>query len=554
MKRLFQFVLFLAVTLPASGQVINAATCSAANVQTAINTATEGQTVTIPAGTCAWTSGVTISGKGITVQGAGSGRIIAISASTLTIGTGSKTLTVTGADPGHTLAISNGASLTITETGTPTNVLSGTVTSYSAGTLVMNITSASGSCTITGTTNCKRWLVSTPSTTVITNNMTGGGGSGASSSNTLFWITEDTTVHTNVSGFKIAAGTGAANGFGIAYASGGQAVLLHDFWVEINPAGSGHPANAVNIFDNKGVVWNASFDVVTWDQNTGMVGQLDPSENTIASWNSASTFGAADTTGQGNIYIEDSDFHLGLYCTNTNDNGRMVVRYSMYDNCGHGTHGPDTAPVGQRYFESYNNVGVFEGYNDGTTFNMQGWFLIRGGTFAVHDNAFTLITSTDYGAKPGLNMEANNVYDNNGGSGPNPCWGAFFSSGAKYHYPRQVGFGYVTGSGTASYTGASPNPIYTVSGSTDSHTYVGDSEPAYSWNNSPSLTTLIPTSGEQNNCSSPDSAANYIVSGRDYFNGSTAKPGYTPYTYPHPLESGSGAPAAPTGLTAVIYW
>jgi len=54
--------------------------------------------------------------------------------------------------------------------------------------------------------------------------------------------------------------------------------------------------------------------------------------------------------------------------------------------------------------------------------------------------------------------------------------------------------------------------------------------------------------------SMPTSA--HVVSGRDYINnGNTPKPGYTPYAYPHPLQSGSNnggsssnAPGAPTNL------
>jgi hypothetical protein len=42
----------------------------------------------------------------------------------------------------------------------------------------------------------------------------------------------------------------------------------------------------------------------------------------------------------------------------------------------------------------------------------------------------------------------------------------------------------------------------------------------------------------------------YFNLGRDYFNGGTAKPGYTPYTYPHPLVGSVPGPelAAPTNL------
>ena len=110
-------------------------------------------------------------------------------------------------------------------------------------------------------------------------------------------------------------------------------------------------------------------------------------------------------------------------------------------------------------------------------------------------------------------------------------------------------YGYVTG------TGKAPNG----SGETnDSITYIGDSEPAYIWGNSsqPLANTDLSDYGGTD-CSNPDSSANYIVLNRDYFNGSTAKPGYTPYTYPHPLTNqsaigGGSAPAPPTGLQVVV--
>ena len=91
------FLLTAIFSRQAKAQVA-AASCNASDVQAAINAATEGQAVSIPAGTCSWTSGVTISGKGITVQGAGSGRIIAYDNGTevLTVATGTLTVTIAG--------------------------------------------------------------------------------------------------------------------------------------------------------------------------------------------------------------------------------------------------------------------------------------------------------------------------------------------------------------------------------------------------------------------------------------------------------------------------
>lgn len=61
---------FLAGTVSAG--TINAATCSRADVGTAVASATYGDTVLVPAGTCTWASTLTIT-KGITLQGAGAG-------------------------------------------------------------------------------------------------------------------------------------------------------------------------------------------------------------------------------------------------------------------------------------------------------------------------------------------------------------------------------------------------------------------------------------------------------------------------------------------------
>src|SRR5271166_3362700 len=97
MKRviLLLSLLFLPVVVLAQ---VNALSCGSIDVQNAINTATEGQTVNVPACPAGvpWTSGVTVSGKGIKIQGAGSGRIIAYAGNTLlTISTGTKTLPIT---------------------------------------------------------------------------------------------------------------------------------------------------------------------------------------------------------------------------------------------------------------------------------------------------------------------------------------------------------------------------------------------------------------------------------------------------------------------------
>lgn len=62
-------------------------------------------------------------------------------------------------------------------------------------------------------------------------------------------------------------------------------------------------------------------------------------------------------------------------------------------------------------------------------------------------------------------------------------------------------------------------------------------DPLYLWNNS--LSGGVARAAAAGNP--------HIAEGRDYFN-ETVKPGYTPYTYPHPLVDGTPSPSPPTNL------
>lgn len=66
-------VLFFMILLaaPSEAATINAASCSSSHVQAAIDSASTGDTVLVPSGSCTWTSTVSIANKGITLQGAG---------------------------------------------------------------------------------------------------------------------------------------------------------------------------------------------------------------------------------------------------------------------------------------------------------------------------------------------------------------------------------------------------------------------------------------------------------------------------------------------------
>lgn len=538
-----------------SGGNCSAASCNTSDVQTCINSTTEGNTCTIPAGSCTWTSGVTISGKGIVVTGAGSGRIIAINQAVLNIATGTLSITIQSArvDGTYPLGPNVGQSLTVFQFATRTNWMQGTVTSFnsSTGALVMNITSTSGT---TASPQQHHWGIATIPQTSIANDSTG---------NPLFAITEDTAFNTQISDIKFLQGTttyASAYDVGITYQTGGLPVVVHDCWME---AGAG--SAQIQATTNHGLVYNCSFDSTPFSMGGTVNSALNvvPS-NTVAasSWTSTSTWGSADTGETHNFYFETNDVHAYLVAAGGDNGGRIVYRYNFLDNAGFANHGADTSNYGIRYFEYYNNEGIFTDYSDGySTLNMaDGWIFNRGGTFVAFNNTLPWIGGgSDLGSHADVGLTVMNLQRN---EGPNPCWGAGYSTaGQYYHAPRQNGYGYVTGTGTANYPpdGVNNSP-------TDSVTYVGDSEPIYMWNNTTHTAPNMDVSiedyglGSGNSCPSgptPDSSANYLVSGRDYFNSNTAKPGYTAAPYPHPLaiststRNAKPTPAAPTNLTAV---
>ena len=645
---LFVFALFLAALLPAHAQTCGGSSptwnCTSAQttptiVQNTVNAASEGDTINIASGSNSWVTGVTISGKGLHIAGAGSGRIIAYDngVEELTVGTGTLTMTIAGYSPGFSSAsIATGETLRVYETNSRTNFMQGTVTSISGSTLVMNITSTGGS----GTTH--RWLISTLPSTVITNNST---------SAALFSVTEDTSVNTNISGIQFANGTATCSALGcyhilVFWASGGQAVLINNNWFQVAQS------EAIEFGVNQGVVWDNSFDGSSGTYTPIIISAVrikidPPAFGQQQSWTQPSFWGTLDTTGQNNVYIETCDFHALGAASDNDDNGRMVWRYSLMDNSAWSTHGADTSSYGMRTFEIYNNTAVFNGYSDETTFNLgNGYFYVRGGSFVYHDNVLPALTSMDYGTKPDLAFIQQQLQR----IGPNGCWGAGTAAGEDYPAPRQIGMGNVTGNGHAptgvinltggggsascgTYTSSCPSntltaantctqpatscataivsnittnaisallrqfngtgytsaPSLVISGglgtgatgsvtesggsltgitlgsggsgytgeTTDSVTYVGDSEPAYIWNNTrtsgggtvsltPAIVDYGPSDGQCTG-STYDSTANYVVQNRDYFTtASTAKPSYTPYTYPHPLTSGNPQAGTPT--------
>jgi hypothetical protein len=236
------------------------------------------------------------------------------------------------------------------------------------------------------------------------------------------------------------------------------------------------------------------------------------------SWNT-SIGGPIDWGGPKAVYIEDNWFH-GNRLINSNQlidsafGSRIVIRYNKINDMQIQSHsGCSNGHRSTLHQEIYNNQ--FTSSDSG----VKTWsaLFIRGGTFVFHNNT---ITGT-YASHPNSFI----IDYQHGTDGCNACASPLYPVG-QCTYPcfESIGMGAdATGSGKTS-------------------------DPVYAWGN---LHNLSPASITKGYC-----GVNDIIEGRDYFN-NTVKPGYSPYTYPHPLTTGgiqekqqlpTDAPAIPKNL------
>ena len=186
-----------------------------------------------------------------------------------------------------------------------------------------------------------------------------------------------------------------------------------------------------------------------------------------------------------------------------------TLTYSSFN-----THGYATSSQGVRHFEVYNNRFI----HDGGTAQIanQNWAIwIRGGTGVIFNNQIDNIAGSYWGDKAELKLTIRGAEDvRPQGSCAN----------VSYPVPRQLGQNH-NGSG-----------------------YFTD--PIYVWGNKGSL-AISDGWNWGNPCGF--SWGTFFQWGRDAINNQssgTGKPGYSPYTYPHPLLSGSGQvkPNPPTDV------
>jgi hypothetical protein len=307
----------------------------------------------------------------------------------------------------------------------------------------------------------------------------------------LFTFNTGNSFNVALSGIRFNEGSTMQNHLRV-QGSGSKVALISDNYFEVKQRNGNAEEIAIIYWAAQGgVLWNNRFVGI----GPGPGGSENPDGASILIeggggrvWNSPGTMGNRDSNGTVNVYFEDNSFKNVGQCPDVDDHGRAVFRHNDIDACSGLTHGFSSS-WGGRHVEYYDNT--FHVSQDNV--NIAGrYFWLRAGT-AVFFN--------------------NNVASENRGYGTPDLVQFIVEGGGTYPKPRQVGRGWEGGD---------------------------VSDPVYIWGNSGSGAT-----------STGNNTPSMIQENRDFFVNKGAKPGYSPYTYPHPARSGSGggggggAPAAP---------
>jgi hypothetical protein len=303
------------------------------------------------------------------------------------------------------------------------------------------------------------------------------------SSASLFSFTTGDDYHCGLAGVALLDGTGDGSHLYVR-GSGTKPCLVNDLYLTLRerawPAGRHIDWQSLG-----GVMWNL-YVTHPAGKNLGTPTGESILLKSPRSWDTASTMGSLDTGGLVNWYCEDSTF-LNVSWLDCDELGRAVVRRCTFDGSWSTTHGLSGAAG--RHVEVYDN------------------------TFSV-SYADRAIAGRYYWLRAGTGVFTDNVVNNaaNPGAYGNITFLAIaedFITPSSNPQNRQPGWGH---NGTA-------NVI----------------DPIYAWNNAGARgsTWYIYTEWADN-----------VQSGRELYVDGGAKPGYSKYTYPHPLRSGESPPPA----------
>jgi hypothetical protein len=304
------------------------------------------------------------------------------------------------------------------------------------------------------------------------------------SSAPLLSFTTGNSFNVAVIGLRFNEGTGTANHLRVG-GNGSKVALISDNYFEVKQRnGNAQDIAIIYWHAQGGVFWNNRF-VGT---GPGPGGSANPDgasiliKNSPRQWNTPSTMGDRDTNGLVNVYFEQNTFKNVGQCADVDDHGRAVFRYNDIDGTSGLTHGFSSS-WGGRHVEYYKN----DFHVSMNNVNIAGrYFWLRAGTVVFFDN---------YVAQ-----------ENRGYSLPDLAQ-FIVEGGGTYPKPRQVGRGWENGDVA--------DPVYIWNQAGPGAYDVG--------NNTPGM----------------------IQENRDYFVNKGPKPGYAPYTYPHPARNDSGTSHAP---------
>jgi hypothetical protein len=312
----------------------------------------------------------------------------------------------------------------------------------------------------------------------------------------LLNFTIGSRYHTRIANLRFMPGTGS--GVYLRVGGTGLTTLMHDVYFNI-PNFQLYYAVLWQV--KGGVIWRTTFESTASGGSDSGVIQIKP---TGPSWYASSTMGTLDSDGTNNLYIEDSTF-INCGGPDLDDRGRLVVRHSRFIGSTGVTHGP-TSAEGGRQVELYDNTFT---YPDQTR-NLNRYFWFRAGTAVITRNAVQKIQGQMYGTKSSFVF----VVENARRQGTTGCCTSYMC----WHQPGAGGNG----------SSQAPDPVYI-------------------WDNTGTGASDIGTNnGEPASCGTTYSTTDFFKLNRDYFVNSGAKPGYSSFSYPHPLTQGSTSTRLPS--------
>lgn len=382
------------------------------------------------------------------------------------------------------------------------------------------------------------------------------------------WRKQSTGI-TRITGIGFTRGTGteANKGITISYHTGLNWKTSREIIIDNNDFTLTGSAAMFLILPPGGYLFHHNSFNAPWDNS--MLQLKDPSD-TGNSWTQADTMGTRDSMttlsgtftscspgspatypacGELNGYMEDNTFTGGTnQMIDCDDGCRLVYRFNTGQDTSVNSHGFDTSPFGMRHYEVYNNV--FHNTRGNDQLSNANWTVWqRGGVSVIYNNTMDNIAGNNWGDKPELKAQIR--VDQIPGKPVANC------AAAIYPLPRQLGQNH---NGTNFFT----DPNYAWANQNG----VGFTGGAAIATNGNSTGALFGTGeGWSNPCGL--NGPTFYQSGRDFVyanppSGGTPKPGYTGFTYPHPLQALTGAitpPALaittttplPTATIGVVY-